>query len=74
MAGARATGKSLLLAVAKEQMELLVERHHRSAFRGVGETERFFETQLHTHRCTSSAQLLQATASIVGEGLRVADR
>jgi len=42
MAGARATGKSLLLAVAKEQLELFAERHHRSAFRGVGDTERFF--------------------------------
>lgn len=63
MAGARATGKSLLLAVAKEQMELLVERHHRSAFRGVGDTERFFEKN-YTKPLYEQRQLLQATASI----------
>lgn len=64
MAGARATGKSLLLAVAKEQMELLVERHHRSAFRGVGETERFFERH-YTQPLYEQRKLLKATDSIV---------
>lgn len=63
MAGARATGKSLLLAVAKEQMELWVERHHRSAFRGVGDTERYFETN-YTKPLYEQRQLLSATASM----------
>jgi hypothetical protein len=63
IAGARATGKSLLLAVAKEQMELLVERHHRSVFRAVGDTERFFDKN-YTEPLFEQRQLLRATASI----------
>jgi hypothetical protein len=63
MAGARATGKSLLLAVAKEQLELLTERHHRSAFRGVGDTERFFEEN-YTRPLFEQRRLLQATVGM----------
>lgn len=60
MAGARATGKSLMLAVAKEQLELFAERHHRSAFRGVGDTERFFERN-YTAPLFEQRRILQAT-------------
>ncbi|WP_155992010.1 hypothetical protein [Nocardioides sp. URHA0032] len=63
MSGARATGKSLMLAAAKAQLELLVERHHRSALRGIGETERiFYDT--YTRRLQEERQLLAPTASI----------
>lgn len=63
MAGARATGKSLMLAVAKEQLELLVERHHRSALRGVGDTERFFGLH-YTAPLYEQRRLLQATVGM----------
>lgn len=43
LAGARATGKSLMLAVAKEQLSLLIERHHRSVLTGIGNTDAWFE-------------------------------
>lgn len=63
MAGARATGKSLMLAVAKEQLELHAERHHRSAFRGVGDTERFFE-QHYTKPLFEQRRLLGGTVGM----------
>lgn len=63
MAGARATGKSLMLAVAKEQLELFAERHHRSAFRGVGGTDRFFERN-YTAPLFEQRRILQATVGI----------
>jgi hypothetical protein len=66
MAGARATGKSLMLAAAKEQLELLVERHYKSAFRGLGDTEAFFERN-YTNPLFQQRKLLQATASAADE-------
>lgn len=62
LAGARATGKSLMLAVAKEQLALLVERHFRSAFTGIGNTEDFFRRH-YTVPLFEQRQLLQPTAS-----------
>ena len=62
LAGARATGKSLMLAVAKEQLALLVERHHRSAFTGLGNTDFFFRRH-YTVPLFEQRQLLQPTAS-----------
>lgn len=66
MAGARATGKSLMLAAAKEQLELLVERHHKSAFRGVGDTEAFFYRN-YTQPLFEQRQLLEATSSAAAQ-------
>lgn len=43
LAGARASGKSLMIAVAKQQLDLLAERHWRSAVRGVGDTQERFD-------------------------------
>ena len=73
MAGARATGKSLMLAAAKEQLELLVERHHKSAFRGLGDTDAFFERN-YTSTLFEQRRLLQSTPSAgtaAGEVVRV---
>jgi hypothetical protein len=67
MAGARATGKSLMLAAAKEQLELLVERHYRSAFRGLGDTEAFFERN-YTSTLFEQRRLLEATVSASAPG------
>lgn len=44
MAGARATGKSCLIAVAVRQLELLVERHHGSFIRPVMDTHQTFQS------------------------------
>jgi hypothetical protein len=63
MAGARATGKSLMLAVAKEQLELLVERHHRSVLKGIGDTDRFFENN-YTKPLFEQRRILQATVGM----------
>ena len=66
MSGARATGKSLMIAAAKAQLELLVERHHRSALQGIGATERiFYDT--YTRRLYEERQLLPPTPSIGDE-------
>ena len=63
MAGARATGKSLTLAVAKEQLALLVERHHGSTLRAVGDTQEFFRTHYAQH-LYEERSLLAPTASM----------
>jgi hypothetical protein len=63
MAGARATGKSLMLAVAKEQLELLLERHHRSVLKGIGDTDRFFESN-YTKPLFEERRLLEATVGM----------
>lgn len=64
MAGARATGKSLLLGVAKEQLDLWVSRHHRSKLKGIGDTERHFIRQ-YTEPLYEHRRLLEATTGLV---------
>lgn len=64
MAGARATGKSLMLGVAKGQLELLVERHHRSALRAVGDTEALFYER-YTRPLYEQRQILQPTPTLL---------
>lgn len=66
MAGARATGKSLMLAVAKEQLQLLTERYHNSALRGVGSTEGFFRVH-YTEPLFKQRRILLATATILDD-------
>lgn len=61
MSGARATGKSLMLGVAKAQLELLIERHHRSALRPIGDTDRYFYER-YTRTLYEQRQILEPTA------------
>lgn len=63
MSGARATGKSLTLGVAKAQLDLYVQRFHRSVLRGVGDTDQeFFER--YTKKLYEQREILEPTASI----------
>lgn len=62
LAGARATGKSLLVAVSKQQLDLLVERHWGSVVRGVGDTQRRFEEQ-YVKPLFEQRRLMQPTRS-----------
>ena len=64
MAGARATGKSLMLGVAKEQLDMWVSRHHRSKLKGIGDTERLF-TRQYTEPLYKHRRLLEATTGLV---------
>jgi hypothetical protein len=57
----------MLLAVAKEQLELIAERHHNSHLKGVGDTEAVFE---HTYvkPLYDDGTILQATATVDARG------
>jgi hypothetical protein len=67
IAGARATGKSLMLAVAKEQLGLLVERFYMSTLTGVGGTDEHFRRH-YTEPLYVQRSLLDATESALVEG------
>lgn len=74
LAGARATGKSLLIAVSKQQLDLLVERHWGSVVRGVGDTQRRFEQDylkplLEQRKLIEATRGIQAVDSITREPL-----
>ena len=68
MAGARATGKSMMIAVAKEQLALLISAHHRSTLKGLGSTdERFHEAYakpLANQRALRSTEGLETELSV----------
>jgi hypothetical protein len=66
MAGARATGKSLMLAVSKEQLALLFDRHHHSTFHGIGNTDEFFFRN-YTQTLYEKRELMEPTASATSE-------
>jgi hypothetical protein len=63
LAGARATGKSLLIAVSTQQLGLLAERYWGSVVRGVGDTQRRFEQQ-YLAPLFEQRQLILATPGI----------
>lgn len=63
MAGARATGKSITLATAKEQLNLLIDRHYHSYLRGIGNTDEVF-ARYYTRPLYEQRSLLDPTASI----------
>jgi hypothetical protein len=67
IAGARATGKSCMIAVAVRQLEVLAERHHRSILRGLEDTPTRFEAG-YVEPLFRQAKALQST-----RGLEAAD-
>jgi hypothetical protein len=74
LAGARATGKSLLIAVSTQQLGLLVERFWGSEVRGAGDTQRRFEQAylaplLEQRKLMDPTRALDAADSITREPL-----
>jgi Double-GTPase 2 len=74
LAGARATGKSLLIAVSTQQLGLLVERFWGSEVRGAGDTQRRFDQAyltplLEERRLMDPTRALHAADSITREPL-----
>lgn len=74
LAGARATGKSLLIAVSKQQLDLLVERHWGSVVQGVGDTQSRFDQHylkplFEQRRLLGATEPIQAADSITREPL-----
>lgn len=61
LAGARATGKSVLMAVTRGQLELMLERFHRSPLTPIGNTNELFENR-YLKPLYEEGNLLQATA------------
>lgn len=63
VAGARATGKSLLLGVMKAQLEQFVEQHHHSALMPLGRTAEVFDER-YTRPLYEERNILPPTASM----------
>lgn len=70
MAGARQTGKSLMLAVAKEQLDLLLERFYGTSLTGMAGTDDFFRRN-YSQPLYEQRNMLQATASIADKDTTV---
>jgi hypothetical protein len=72
MAGARASGKSCMIAVGVRQLELLVERHHQSLLRPQLTTQRLFESE-YVEPLYDSGHVIPATAAVsAGRGASAA--